>query len=140
MSEPEGYVPLAFREHPVKDIPGQVDPGVMFNWTKDDSVSASLRTDMLTEASSLVTGDRNAQYGEPHQDFQRTANMMSAMGFRAPGGAELEAHHVALLLACVKLSRLVWSPGKRDSWVDLAGYAACGLEAYVLTRPNKEEN
>lgn len=28
----------------------------------------------------------------------------------------------------VKLSRLMWTPAKRDSWVDIAGYAACGLE------------
>lgn len=97
-------------------------------------MASSLRTELLAEADILVNGDRNATYGEPHQDFQRTADMLTAMGFKAPGGGSIEAHHVALLLMGVKMSRLVWSPGKRDSWVDLAGYAACGHEAYVLTR------
>lgn len=97
------------------------------------------RTELLAEAENLVNGDRNNTYGAPAQDFQRTADILSALGFRAerPGGDEdgfIEAHHVAMILAAVKLSRLAWSPGKRDSWVDLAGYAACGHEAYELTK------
>jgi hypothetical protein len=128
----EPYVPPPFGGGLEPLAQGPVPPQM-----KPDRTSG--RTEMLAEASRLVSGDRNAQYGEPHQDFQRTADMMSAMGFRAPGDKTLEAHHVALLLACVKMSRLVWSPGKRDSWVDLAGYAACGYEAHELThddRPN----
>jgi len=33
------------------------------------------RTRILTEADRLINGDRNNQYGEPHQDFARTAQM-----------------------------------------------------------------
>jgi hypothetical protein len=33
---------------------------------------------------------------------------------------------VALFLACVKIARLSNNKAHRDSWVDLAGYAACG--------------
>jgi hypothetical protein len=99
----------------------------------------SLRAELLEEANSLVNGDRNNAYGPPHQDFQRTADMLTAMGFRFGDyrdgdDARIEAHHVAMILAAVKLSRLAWSPDKRDSWVDLAGYAACGHEAYELTK------
>lgn len=98
----------------------------------------SHRTSMLREAESLVTGDRNNQYGPPHQDFQRTADILSALGFRFEDGhggvRALKAHDVALTLAAVKMSRLAWTPGKRDSWVDLAGYAACGYEAHELTK------
>lgn len=85
------------------------------------------RGDLLNEARELVTGDRNNQYGEPLQDFQRTADMMSIMGFRFNGNA-IEPHHTALILAIVKMSRITWNPNKRDSWVDLAGYAATGWE------------
>ncbi|WP_051165727.1 DUF6378 domain-containing protein [Amycolatopsis orientalis] len=100
------------------------------------------RKALLTEAESLVNGDRNNTYGEPHQDFQRTADMLSALGFQHahPGGVRaIAAHDVAVILAAVKLSRLTWSPEKRDSWVDLAGYAACGHEAFELTHPKPEE-
>jgi hypothetical protein len=79
------------------------------------------RAELLREAEVLVDGDRNAQYGDPRQDFQRTATMWSAYL-----GCEVQPHDVAALMAMLKISRIRWSPEKRDSWVDLAGYAACG--------------
>lgn len=83
----------------------------------------SARRDILMEAADLVDGDRNAQYGDPRQDFQRTATMWSAYL-----GAQIAPHDVAAMMAMLKLSRIRWSPGKRDSWADLAGYAACGWD------------
>jgi hypothetical protein len=120
----------------------RVVDGVRHWYVEDsDEKPQSLRTEMLLEAEGLINGDRNNQYGPPHQDFQRTADMLSAMGFRFDdghgGNRPLKAHDTALMLAAVKMSRLAWTPGKRDSWVDLAGYAACGFEAHELT---KEEN
>lgn len=92
----------------------------------------SPRAEVLDEAKDLVLGDRNNQYGPPTQDFQRTADALSALGYRNLGpegeARELDAHDVAVVLAQVKLSRIMWSPSKRDHWVDLAGYAACGYE------------
>lgn len=93
------------------------------------------RESMLNEAKKLVTGDRNNQYGPPTKDFQRIAAALTALGYRrewvgseVAAHAELEPKDVAVMMACVKLSRIVETPGKRDSWVDLAGYAACGYE------------
>jgi nucleoside 2-deoxyribosyltransferase len=82
------------------------------------SSSANPR-DILEEAYALTTGDRNAQYGPPDQDFRRTAAMWSALF-----GREFKSHEVAMAMACLKLSRLTHSL-KRDSVVDLAGYARC---------------
>lgn len=79
------------------------------------------RASLLFEAEALVNGDRNAQYGDPRQDFVRTATMWGAYL-----GIEIQAHDVAALMVLLKASRIRWSPTKRDSWVDLAGYAACG--------------
>lgn len=94
----------------------------------------SLRKDLLDEVAGLILGDRNIQYGPPHVDFQRTADMVSAMwGHKFKEGVRIEAHEVAQFLAIVKLSRLQWSPNKRDNWADLVGYGACGFEAYELT-------
>lgn len=88
----------------------------------------SPRADVLDEARGLITGDRNNTYGPPMQDFTRTAGALSAYGYRGPGGRELQAHDVAIFVMAVKLSRLMWTPAKRDSWVDIAGYSGCGYE------------
>lgn len=81
------------------------------------------RADVLLTAEELVNGDRNAQYGDPRQDFKRTAAMWGAYL-----GVEVAPHDVAALMALLKVSRIRWSPTKKDSWVDLAGYAACGFD------------
>lgn len=78
---------------------------------------------VLTEAEGLVHGDRNQDYGPPIEDFTRTAGMVSAMlahKLKEP----LTAEEVGLIMCCVKLSRQIHKP-KRDSMVDLAGYAEC---------------
>ena len=40
----------------------------------------------------------------------------------------LDPHDVAVMMQQLKISRLAWSPGKRDTWADAAGYVACGWE------------
>lgn len=89
------------------------------------------RADVLQEAARLITGDRNNSYGPPTQDFARTAGALSALGYRGPDGRALLAHDVAILVGMVKMSRLMWSPEKRDNWTDLAGYAGCGYECAI---------
>lgn len=81
----------------------------------------TVRRELLEEAADLVDGDRNAAYGDPRQDFQRTADMWSAYL-----GIEVKPQDVAALMIMLKCSRIRWSPERRDSWVDVAGYAACG--------------
>jgi hypothetical protein len=92
----------------------------------------SPRASALNEARDLITGDRNNQYGPPTQDFDRTAKLLNAMGYArvdAEGVVQdILPSDVALIIAQVKVSRLMHSRRKRDSWVDLAGYAACGFE------------
>lgn len=86
------------------------------------------REAVLDEAKSLVVGDRNSQYGEPYDDFLKVAEALNAYGYRGPGDRKIMPRDVPFFQALVKLSRLIQSPTKRDSWVDLAGYAACGAE------------
>lgn len=33
-----------------------------------------------------------------------------------------------MAMMALKLSRLTWSPERQDSWMDVAGYSACGWE------------
>jgi hypothetical protein len=78
-----------------------------------------MEEDILEEALRLTTGDRQAQYGPPDQDFARTARMWSALK-----GIEFEARDVAMFMICLKLSREVHQR-KRDNAVDGAGYFRC---------------
>ena len=77
---------------------------------------------ILEEAIRITRGDRQAQYGPPDQDFERTAKMWSALK-----GVEFEAREVAMFMICLKLSRETHQR-KRDNWVDASGYASCGAE------------
>ena len=82
------------------------------------------RRAVLDEAAAVVTGTREATYGGPEQSFATIADLWSVYLDR-----DLAPHDVAALLALLKLARLKHSQGQhRDSWVDLAGYAACGAE------------
>lgn len=76
--------------------------------------------DVLEEALRITRGDRQAQYGPPDQDFQRTAAMWTALK-----GVEFTAKEVAMFMIALKLSRQTHQD-KRDNWVDIAGYARCG--------------
>ena len=88
--------------------------------------------DVLSEAGSLVGGDRQAAYGHPARDFQRAAEIMSAIL-----GIEVEADQVPLLMIAVKLSRLAQSPDHRDSMVDICGYIR--TREMVLAREGVED-
>ncbi len=82
-----------------------------------------LRIEVLEEAQHLITKDRNEDYGDPGSNFRCIADMWSAYLDH-----KIEPHDVAALMILVKLSRVQASPGKRDSWVDIAGYAGLGAE------------
>jgi hypothetical protein len=89
------------------------------------------RSDLLTLADELVNGDRNNQYGDPIQDFARTADMWTAYlsgVAEREGGVIIQPSDVAAMMGLLKISRIAWSPNKQDSWADLAGYAACGWD------------
>jgi hypothetical protein len=71
-----------------------------------------------------VSGAREDAYGGPEKSFTTIAALWSAYL-----GIPLKPHDVAAMQALVKLARIRGSRGEhRDSWVDLAGYAACGAE------------
>lgn len=95
----------------------------------DRKEEVPVRASILQEAEKLIVGDRNNQYGPPGQDFLRTANILTSLGYgKGDDNEVLEGHDVAIIMIALKLSRLMWSERKRDSWVDVAGYAGCGAE------------
>ena len=94
------------------------------------SKQGNTRSQLLTEADQLVNGDRNNQYGDPNGDFESIARMWNAYLARMTNNAPimLEPWDVAAMMALLKISRIAWSADKKDHWVDLAGYAACGWD------------
>lgn len=67
-----------------------------------------------------VTGERGAVYGHPSVDFDRAARLKAVV---AECPDPLARH--ALEMICVKLARLIETPGHVDSAIDIAGYARC---------------
>lgn len=85
----------------------------------------SRRSQLLDKAKTTITRDRNAKYGGPESSFSLIARYWSAY---LPG-VEIKPTDVAIMLALMKLARLqATKGGHQDSWIDLAGYAACGYE------------
>lgn len=77
---------------------------------------------ILDEASRLVGGDRQADYGHPYYDFRRTALIWTGLFIdRLKDGEVFTARDVPLAMQGVKLSREINHP-KRDNRVDGAGY------------------
>lgn len=92
------------------------------------------REALLTEANRLVNGDRNHTYGEPVDDYTKVAALWNAYldGLVIKNGTHrLEPHDAIALMILLKVARLGNDPDHRDSWVDIAGYAACGHDTRV---------
>lgn len=90
------------------------------------------RTEILDAAVSAVDGEREEIYGGPEDSFQLIAtfwNVYLESRLVTLPGTLIRPHDVALMMDLLKTARLMQSDGKhKDSWVDKAGYAACGAE------------
>ena len=81
------------------------------------------RQEILEAAVKCVCGEREQDYGSPEDNFNRIATYWSAHL-----GMEITAEDVAVMMALLKIARIGTGTATDDSWVDLAGYAACGGE------------
>lgn len=88
------------------------------------------RKELLEEAARITATDRQSQYGTPENSFETIAQFWSTYLKARPAGAgePIAAHDVAAMMALLKVARIAKSPQKEDSWVDGAGYMACGAE------------
>lgn len=82
----------------------------------------SRRKKLLDEALQATTG-RGEEYGGPEDSFTTIAQYWEVYK-----GVEFKPHDVAVMMMFVKLARLQTNPQHYDSWVDIAGYAACGFD------------
>ena len=86
-------------------------------------MSGETRAAVLAEARAAVNGARNDSYDEPESNFERIASLWSAYL-----GREITPTDVAVMNVLQKVGRLMHTPDHWDSWVDIAGYAACGAD------------
>lgn len=83
------------------------------------------RSDILHEAETQITGQREQDYGSPENNFALIANLWSDYL-----DAEVTALDVAMMMCLLKIARIKNGGGTGDSFVDVAGYAACGGEIH----------
>lgn len=81
------------------------------------------RSEILQKAEQCVCGQREQDYGSPENNFQVIADLWSAYK-----DVDFTATDVAMMMALLKIARIRSGTATEDSFVDLAGYAACGGE------------
>lgn len=89
------------------------------------------RAEILKRAAEIVTKDRNEQYGEPEDNFENIARLWSAYLM-----ADIDAHDVGMMMVLFKVARAGNGGGTIDTYVDIAGYAACAGEI-ITSRPTE---
>jgi hypothetical protein len=82
------------------------------------------RKECLDAAAGCVLKDRQNQYGGPENNFERIAQMWN--GYL--GTSSIKPWDVAAMMGMLKMARARFNPKYSDNWVDMAGYAACGIE------------
>lgn len=82
------------------------------------------RSEILQKAKTVVTGERQQNYGTPEDNFKRVASLWNAY----KGDNLFDAVDVAMMMALLKIARISTGTQTEDSFIDLAGYAACGGE------------
>lgn len=100
------------------------------------------RAEILEKARQCVCGDREHDYGKPENNFE-TIGLLWGVYLRAahPDFAKvmpingIDAKDVAVMMALLKAARIA-TGSSPDSFVDLAGYAACAGEIATPDKPN----
>ena|ERR1700722_4530635 len=98
--------------------------------TNDESIER--KRACLQAAIDACCGDRALNYGKPEDNFQRITILWSAWVHirKEPSDSVVpfSPFDVAIMNILLKIARLANSPGHEDSWIDIAGYAACGAD------------
>lgn len=112
-----------------------VDPAYLFGidlseteTSPDTATIESTRRAILREAEKNICGQREQDYGSPESNFAIIAELWTAYT-----GHEFSALDVAMMMVLLKVARIKNGGGTGDSFVDLAGYAACGGEIHERT-------
>ena len=103
----------------------------------------------VLEAAIQTVADRGVPYGGVEDNFNRIARLWNAHLSNSFANAlendvvaiipQLQTADVAMMMALMKIARLQANPSHADSWIDVAGYAACGGEIGAKLTLDKSE-
>ncbi len=96
------------------------------------------REEILRAANACVNGERDGQYGTPEDNFERIASLWNGY-LRGSITRLITPVDVAMMMTLLKVARSVSGEGSMDTFVDIAGYAACGGELYSFNKSKKGE-
>lgn len=97
------------------------------------------RADILDAAKKCVCGQREQDYGTPESNFKLIADLWNDYLYSAKDGADfITPTDVAMMMSLLKIARIRNGGGTGDSFVDLAGYAACGGEINSIKKEKEE--
>ncbi len=102
-------------------------------WVKmqsDQDGHTNTRADILDQAKKCVCGQREQDYGTPESNFQLIADLWNDYLKKERSSIVVDATDVAMMMALMKIARIRNGGGSGDSFVYLAGYAACGGEIW----------
>ena len=93
-------------------------------------MSKITKADLLKMSIDAVA-DRGLNYGSPEDNFNRIATLWNAWlniryGDKNDIDFDIDTTDVTIMMDLVKKARIANNPAHLDSWVDVAGYAACG--------------
>jgi|ERR1700748_1678942 len=93
--------------------------------TEQKQLPDTPRSRLLQEAMTITHHDRNANYGNPEDNFGHIANLWNNYLAVSNRDAAITPADVAIFQVLQKVARLGNNPNHHDSAVDIAGYAAC---------------
>lgn len=93
----------------------------------------NLREECLRKACECVNGQREQDYGAPEDNFSTIAELWTAYK-----GVEFNEIDVSMMMTLLKVARAKAGETK-DSFVDMAGYAACAYEIAHYKNATKAE-
>ncbi len=78
---------------------------------------------ILNQASVLVQGQREKDYGDKTENHNNIARLWSAYL-----NIKIEAHDVALMMALLKMARTKLGEVSKDTYIDMSAYSAIAGE------------
>ena len=93
----------------------------------------SYKNDICEQASKIISGERQGQYGSPEDSFAVIAAFWntyieSRLNLSCANAIELSSNDVAIMMALMKIARICNGVFKEDSYVDAIGYLAIAAE------------
>lgn len=125
--------------YPIEGIAVEAEKLETENEPDEGEAKKLTRAAVLEKARACVCGEREQDYGSPEDSFGCIAELWEAYlraACIAPDSVvRVTPADVAMLMALLKIARVGTScvGGTADSFVDLAGYAACGAECAEVT-------